>query len=48
VEVVARDGMVLIRDSKAPQAGELRYTPEEFQAFARGIIAGEFSDLYGR
>ena len=45
VEVAAQDGMVLLRDSKNPQAGVHRYSVDEFQAFVRGCRAGEFDDL---
>jgi hypothetical protein len=48
VEVGAVDGMVLMRDSKAPQAGTLRLSSEEFDAFVRGAVAGEFSSLIAR
>jgi len=37
--------MVLLRDSKNPQAGVHRYSVDEFQAFVRGCRAGEFDDL---
>jgi len=48
VEVSAVDGMVLLRDSKAPQAGTLRFSSDEFDAFVRGAVAGEFSSLIAR
>jgi hypothetical protein len=48
VEVAFRDGMVVMRDSKAPQAGTLRFSTEEFDAFVRGAAAGEFSNLTTR
>ena len=48
VEVSAADGIVLMRDSKAPQAGTLRFTADEFDAFIRGAVAGEFSNLIAR
>ncbi len=47
VEIAARDGKVLIRDSKAPESGVLTYSAEEFRSFIRGVTAGEFSDLCG-
>ena len=47
LEVSALDGMILVRDSKAPQAGPLSYTADEFRAFIRGALAGEFNDLAG-
>jgi len=46
VEVAAQDGLVLVRDSKAPHGSILAYTPDEFRAFAFGIKAGEFDDLF--
>jgi len=39
--------MVLLRDSKNPRAGVLRYSVDEFRAFVRGCQAGEFDDLIG-
>jgi len=48
VEVSAVDGMVLMRDSKAPQAGTLCFSSDEFDAFVRGAVAGEFSNLVAR
>jgi Domain of unknown function (DUF397) len=45
VEVGAVDGMVFLRDSKAPHVGTLSYTAEEFRSFVRAIVAGEFNDL---
>jgi hypothetical protein len=39
--------MILLRDSKDPQAGLLRFSVEEFQALVRGCRAGEFDDLIG-
>jgi len=47
VEVAVRDGMVLVRDSKEPHVGPLSYTPQEFKAFVRGVVAGEFNDFVG-
>jgi hypothetical protein len=43
--VGAVDGMVFLRDSKAPHVGPLGYTAEEFRSFVRAIVAGEFNDL---
>lgn len=48
IEVAVRDGMVLMRDSKAPRAGTLRFSADEFDAFVRGAAAGEFSSLTAR
>ncbi len=48
VEVSVADGLVLMRDSKAPQAGTLCFSADEFDAFVRGAVAGEFSNLTAR
>ena len=48
VEIAVDGGMVLIRDSKAPRAGTLRFSSDEFDAFIRGAVAGEFSNLLAR
>ncbi len=45
LEVSTHDGMLLVRDSKAPQAGILSFDAEEFRSFVRGVVAGEFNDL---
>ena len=45
VEVGKQDGMVVVRDPKEPGGTALRYTSEEWQAFVRGVKAGEFDDL---
>ncbi len=45
VEVAEHDGMIVLRDSKEPRGGMLRYTTEEWQSFVRGIKAGEFDHL---
>lgn len=43
VEVATTDeGSVLVRDSKDQGSPELVYTSEEWQAFLRGVKAGEF------
>jgi Domain of unknown function (DUF397) len=44
---IARDeqDMILLRDSKSPQAPPFRYTTAEFRAFLDGAKAGEFDDL---
>jgi len=42
VEVAAVDGAYLIRDSKNPEQGSLRFTEAELAAFAAAFIAGEF------
>lgn len=41
----ALDGTVMVRDSKAPQAGTLSFNADEFRSFVRGVVAGEFNDL---
>jgi hypothetical protein len=45
VEVARQDDMIVMRDSKQPRGGVLRYSPEEWQSFVRGIKAGEFDNL---
>jgi hypothetical protein len=35
-------GMVYVRDSKAPAAATLAFTPEEWNVFTRGVRGGEF------
>jgi Domain of unknown function (DUF397) len=44
VEVAIENGVVNLRDSKSRErhAPVLRYTPAEWQAFVRGVKAGEF------
>ena len=46
VEVAKHDQMILVRDSKDPGQVPLRYTRDEFRAFADGIKAGELDDLF--
>jgi Domain of unknown function (DUF397) len=41
------DGMVGIRNSKDPHGPVLRFTPDEWNAFLSGTLAGEF-DHAGR
>jgi hypothetical protein len=36
------DGTVLVRDSKDPRGAVLTFTPAEWDAFRRGVRAGEF------
>jgi hypothetical protein len=44
VEVaVAPDGAVLVRNSRHPLDGWMRYTPQEWDAFLAGAAAGEFT-----
>jgi hypothetical protein len=45
VEVAAQGGRIVLRDSKEPRGGMLRYTAEEWQSFICGIKAGEFDHL---
>lgn len=46
VELAAIDGGVSVRDSKDPDGPTLNFTKGELAAFADGITAGEFADLY--
>ncbi|NUT37166.1 MAG: DUF397 domain-containing protein [Hamadaea sp.] len=43
VEVAFLDDHVLVRDSKDPQGPVLRFTAEEWTAFAAGLQAGDFA-----
>jgi Domain of unknown function (DUF397) len=45
VEVAEQNGMIILRDSKRPNGGVLRYTIDEWRSFVGGIKAGEFDDL---
>ncbi|WP_068922177.1 DUF397 domain-containing protein [Planobispora rosea] len=48
VEVAALPGgQIGVRDSKAPEAAALVFTPAEWEAFIAGVKDGEF-DLPGR
>ena len=42
VEVAIRKKEIAVRDSKAPGAGTLSFTPDEWDAFVKGVKAGEF------
>ncbi|NUT37165.1 MAG: DUF397 domain-containing protein [Hamadaea sp.] len=42
VEVAALDEHVLIRDSKDPDGPVLRFTRAEWEAFAGGLVDGDF------
>jgi hypothetical protein len=42
VEVLITEQFVAVRDSKAPSAGELTFTPREWQAFLEGVQDGQF------
>lgn len=48
VEVAEVDGDIVIRDSKNPDAGHLRFARTEMRAFVAGAKAGEFDDLTAR
>jgi Domain of unknown function (DUF397) len=39
------DGSIGVRNSNNPQAGMVRFTPAEVDAFLQGAKAGEFDDL---
>jgi len=45
IEVATQDGMILLRNSKAPHNGVQRYSVEEWQSFVHAIRDGEFDDL---
>lgn len=42
VEVGVSDGLVRVRDTKARAAATLSFTPDEWDAFIRGVKSGEF------
>ena len=42
VEVGVRDGLIRVRDSKDRDGGELTFNGGEWDAFVRGVKAGEF------
>jgi len=42
VEVGVRDGLIRVRDSKDRDGGELTFDAGEWDAFVRGVKAGEF------
>jgi hypothetical protein len=42
VEVGVRDGLIRVRDSKDRDRGELTFNADEWDAFVRGVKAGEF------
>jgi len=46
-EVAEEDGEILLRSTRAPSI-VVRLTAAEWQAFAKGVTAGEFSDLSQR
>ena len=39
------DGAYAVRNSKAPDAGTVFFTPAEMEAFLLGVKAGEFDNL---
>lgn len=43
VEVARVQGHFAVRDSKNPSEGALVFTPSEWNAFVKGVDAGEFS-----
>lgn len=43
VEFATADGMVGVRDSKDPSGPVLVFTPQEWGAFAQGVVNGEFA-----
>lgn len=45
VEVAFKDGVYGMRDSKDRQGPVLRFTPDEWEAFVKGVHAGEFDTL---
>lgn len=46
VEVaVLDDGLIGVRNSKAPDAGMVVFTRSEVDAFVRGVHAGEFDEF---
>jgi hypothetical protein len=45
VEVAVADGRLLVRDTKNPDGSVLEFTVSEWDAFVRGVRAGEF-DLH--
>ncbi len=42
VEIGVRDGLIRVRDSKERDGGELTFNADEWDAFVRGVKAGEF------
>jgi uncharacterized protein DUF397 len=42
VEVAMHGGLIHVRDSKAPAAGHLSFTPAEWDAFLTGVRQEEF------
>jgi hypothetical protein len=46
VEIAQQNGAIMLRNSKDPTSRVLRYTAEEWRSFVRGIMAGEFDDIF--
>lgn len=42
VEIAHKDGMYAMRDSRQPDGDILVFTPGEWDAFVKGVHAGEF------
>lgn len=45
VEIAQRGNTILVRNSNEPERRAVRYTPEEWQSFVKGVKAGEFDDI---
>ena len=45
VEVAMKDGAIAVRSSKSPRGGVLVFSGAEWEAFIKGVKAGEF-DLH--
>jgi hypothetical protein len=45
VEARRQDGMIEVRNSKAPSAGSVWFTTEEWDSFLYGAKRGEFDQL---
>ena len=44
VEIASLNGVIMLRNSARPRT-VIRYTPDEWRAFVRGLEAGNFVDL---
>lgn len=42
VEVAIRPGVIAVRHTRDPQHTTLEYTPEEWEAFIKGVKEGQF------
>jgi hypothetical protein len=47
VEARRHEGVIEVRNSKAPDAGLVRFTMEEWDSFLDGAKKGEFDQLLG-